>query len=171
MADSVDDISVSNKKERVPWSEASLGFLFLRLWIGFRLLFAGLDKFMDFKTGEWSMEYYNNKMEAISGLIKENSLVLNNIPGLGENSKLIEFFFDLYSKSLGWGLLIIGATLILGIFTRLSLVAAGFLFLTLSIGLMMLPDDDGIAYLGIHVGLVAAALIMSRHSKLNLTPW
>jgi hypothetical protein len=40
-------------KVKVPWSGATWGFLLIRLWVGFRMLLAGVDKFE--KDGDLSL--------------------------------------------------------------------------------------------------------------------
>jgi hypothetical protein len=66
-------------------------------------------------------------------------------------------------------LLTFGVTLILGILPRTSIFMAGITFMLLSIGLMSMPDNEGIATLGIHVGLCAVALCLVKQARFNLT--
>jgi thiosulfate dehydrogenase [quinone] large subunit len=164
-----------------PWSGATWGFLLIRLWVGFRMLLAGVDKFE--KDGELSLETYAETTEKLRSLIVDNGRILNSTmesfftfilrqestPEWAE--KTLSFCVNTFAYSLGWILIANGALLILGIFSRINLILAGLIYLGLSIGLMSLPDEEGIAWLGIHMGLVALALSVSRCSKLNLTPW
>ena len=80
------------------------------------------------------------------------------------------FKFDLwFAMALPYLLLVFGALLVAGILPRTSLFMAGITFMLLSIGLMSMPDNEGIAALGIHVGLVAVALCLVRQARFNLT--
>ncbi len=168
-------------KVKVPWTGATCGFLLIRLWVGFRMLLSGVDKFE--KDGELSLETYSTTTEGLRQLIIEHGRILDSTmhsfftfilrmddtPDWAE--KTLSFCVNTFAYSLGWLLIVNGALLILGIFTRFNLFLAGLIFLVLSIGLMSLPDEQGVAWLGIHIGLVALALSMSRWCKLNLTPW
>ena len=58
--------------------------------------------------------------------------------------------------------------LLVGLGTRVSLFLQGLLYIGLTAGLILIKQDDGIAWLGIHVALVAFALILSQHNRLCL---
>ena len=75
---------------------------------------------------------------------------------------------DLYAKPLGYVLLGVGAWVIIGLLSELSLFAAGLVFLSLGIGLATLPDDTEVVLIGIHILIVAAALSTSRHKNFSL---
>ncbi|CAN5207527.1 hypothetical protein BH23VER1_BH23VER1_10190 [soil metagenome] len=143
-------------REKVPFSELTLAYWSLRLWIGLRLFLAGVDKFKG--PDGYRMEYYGPKMNAIGGTITEHSF-------------LPSWATQAFALPLGFALMIVGAMVLLGLFNRLSLFVGGLLFIGLAFGLMLLPDDEGSLYLGLHVGLVAAALALVRHNKLAITRW
>lgn len=162
-------------------TEATWGFLVLRLWIGFRMLFAGAEKFYaqvdvdGVPTYKFAWRNTEQTAQAIYGTIAEHAFLPLN-PAIFSNTFFgtqygeEHFLYQLdlgmwFAMALPWLLLVFGAFLILGILPRLSLTVAAFVFMLLSIGLMALPDNDGIAYLGIHIGLVAAALLMVRHAR------
>jgi thiosulfate dehydrogenase [quinone] large subunit len=44
----------------------------------------------------------------------------------------------------------------------------GLIYIALSVGLILINQPDGISYLGIHVALVAMALLLAKHNKLAL---
>ena len=56
-------------------------------------------------------------------------------------------------------------TLLIGLGTRVSLFAQWLLYVMLTVGLILIHQDDGISWLGIHVALVAFALILAKHNK------
>lgn len=171
-------------------TEATWGFLFLRLWIGFRMLFAGAEKFyakvLDPETEleEYKFAWGNAKVTAeenIHKVVADNAFLPLNpqdffVKVFGADPEKISFLeplkFDLwFAMALPYLLLVFGATLILGIVPRVSLFMAGITFMLLSIGLMSLPDNEGIAFLGIHVGLVAVALCLIKQARFNLTKY
>jgi len=59
--------------------------------------------------------------------------------------------------------------LLLGLWTRLSLVLMAVLYTLLMVGLLLIHQEDGVAWLGIHLGLVAFALTLARHNRFALT--
>ncbi len=137
--------------------ELSLANLLLRLWIGLRLFFAGLDKFRA-GSGEdatFSLENYEKKMQAIANLTHENGFLSQNL-------------CDLYAKPLGYLLIIGGVWAVLGLFSRLGVFFCGLLFLSLGVGLATLPDDAEVVYIGVHILIAAAALATNPYNKLSL---
>jgi hypothetical protein len=169
-------------------TEATWGFLLLRLWIGFRMLFAGAEKFWaktipvegteDLKYGfSWANANYTAK-ENIYQVVADNQFLplnpYNLLVRFGVDPDKIGFLemfkFDLwFAMALPYLLLTFGVTLILGILPRTSIFMAGITFMLLSIGLMSMPDNEGIATLGIHVGLCAVALCLVKQARFNLT--
>ncbi len=137
--------------------DLALANLLLRLWIGLRMLFAGLDKF---RAGSgvdatFNLENYQKKMEAIAKLTHGNGFLPQNL-------------CDLYAKPLGYLLLIGGVWAVLGLFSRLGLFFCGLVFLSLGVGLATLPDDTEVLYIGVHILIVAAALATNPHNKFSL---
>ena len=76
----------------------------------------------------------------------------------------------LFAGSLGYVLLALGVALLLGLKTRVSLVLMGLFYVALAFGLMAVQEDQGVAWLGIYVGLVAGALLLVRHDRFALWP-
>ena len=130
---------------------------FLRMWIGMRLLFAGLTKWKgeNEETGlaEFSPSHGAKVMENITGVMKANT----PIP-----EKMLEH----YATFLPWALVITGIWVIIGLFTRLSLIAAGAVILSLSLGLMLLPDDVDAVRRGVELIVIALALVTVKHNIL-----
>jgi len=69
---------------------------------------------------------------------------------------------------LGPAFIILGITLLLGIATRISLFLQGILYIALTIGLMLINQPDGVSWLGIHIALVAMALVLADHNRFAL---
>lgn len=128
----------------------------LRMWIGMRLMFAGLTKFLK-KNEEGTFEFNTENAAA----------TMENITGPMKNFTAIpEWAIDQFATVLPWALLIIGCWLIVGLFSRIALFAAGGLILSLSMGLMMLPDDVAAVQRGVEILVIALALITVKHNIL-----
>ena len=132
--------------------------LILRLWIGLRLFMAGVDKF---RSGDgagnvtFSMENYATKTARIAKLMSDNSFLPANM-------------CDMYAKSIGYVLLVVGAWVVVGLCTEFSLLVAGFTVLSLGFGLASLPDDTEVVYIGVHILVIAAALATCRNKGISL---
>lgn len=131
-------------------ADAEWAFLGLRLFLAFRWFFAGIEKFGS--PGNYSFENYYNKMGGMAGGIADSSL----IPG---------FAAKLFALPMGYIMLILSVTILLGVKMRISLIASLFLYVGLSIGLMATNEQHGIAWLGIHVILSVMALKMVTNAK------
>ena len=127
---------------------------FLRMWIGMRLMFAGLTKFyVKNEEGGWNFDPENAKY------------VMSNITSTMEtNTAIPKFMLDQYSTVLPWALLVVGASVMFGFFTRISLFLAGALVLSLSFGLMLLPDDTAAVERGVEIIVVGLALMTVKHN-------
>lgn len=147
--------------------------LLLRLWIGLRLLGAGIDKWrsgtcwgfkgagpdgteIDIARGvTFTAENYDKKLANIAKLTFDKGF-------------LPKPMCDMYAQPLGYILLGVGAWVIVGLLSEFSLLAAGFVFLSLGVGLATLPDDTEVVLIGIHILIVAAALATSKHKNFSL---
>ncbi|MDR2430036.1 MAG: hypothetical protein LBD14_03935 [Puniceicoccales bacterium] len=72
-------------------------------------------------------------------------------------------------NTLGYILIALGATLLLGIGTRISLLAQGLLYTALTAGFIIITKEPGssagITMLGVHIVLVVAALLLVKHNR------
>jgi thiosulfate dehydrogenase [quinone] large subunit len=87
---------------------------------------------------------------------------------LANEALLPSFALTAFDKLLGPALILTGVMLLLGLGTRISLFAQGLIYVALTAGLIMLRQDDGISWLGIHAALVALALMLAQHNKFAL---
>lgn len=156
----------------------SLGFLILRAWLGLRALLAGVEKFGAYKTIQQPI------IDPTTGQADPNAVVdvkvkfyaLANYAGVpaGLKSKFANeallpgFALNLFDKVLGPVLILTGVMLLLGIGTRTSLFVQGLIYVSLTVGLILINQPDGISWLGIHVALVTMALMLAKHNKLAL---
>jgi thiosulfate dehydrogenase [quinone] large subunit len=135
--------------------EYAAAFLILRLFLGLRTLLAGLEKYE--RNGTYSIKTYTENMDHMAQGITGASF----LPLLATRN---------FAHALGYLLILFGAMILLGIKPRVSLFLAGLLYVGLSFGLMVVQENEGVAWLGIHVGLFAAALVLVRHSRFSLWP-
>jgi len=124
------------------------------MWIGMRLMFAGLTKFLN-KTDDGGWKFDQEKAGNVMGSITET---------MKANTAIPEIMLNQYATVLPWALLIVGAAVMLGIFTRISLFLAGGLVLSLSFGLMLLPDDAAAVERGVEIIVVGLALMTVKHN-------
>jgi thiosulfate dehydrogenase [quinone] large subunit len=135
--------------------EYTWAFLILRLFLGLRTFFEGVEKFE--LGGTYSFANYYQNMGKMA-------------QGITANSFLPLWATRNYAHSLGYVLLILGAALLLGVKTRITLVLTGLLYVSLAFGLMAVQENEGVAWLAIYVGLIAGALVLVRHDRLCAWP-
>ena len=131
-------------------SEYTSAFLLLRIFLGLRTFLAGLEKFEG--KGTYSFQnYYENMSRMASGITGASFLPL--------------WATKNFAMSLGYLLIIFGVGILLGLKTRITLFITGLLYVGLSFGLMAVQEGEGVAWLGVHVGMFAAALVLVRHNR------
>ena len=157
----------------------TLAFWVLRAWLGIRALLTGIEKFGAYKT------FQKPSIDPTTGLADPNLVIdvkvkfysLANYSGIPASLKtkfasealLPQFALTAFDRMLGPVLIATGLMLLLGIGTRLSLFLQGLIYVSLTVGLILIKQDDGVSWLGIHVALVAFALVLAKHNKLTLT--
>jgi len=157
-------------------ADAGLAFLLLRGWLGIRAVQTGIEKFSAFRTVQKPLVDPVTGMEDPSGAlveVKEKFYALANYSGIPASLKdkfaaeplLPQMAMRPFDKCLGPALIATGLMLLLGLGTRVSLFAQGLIYIALSFGLILIKQDDGVAWLGIHVALVALALLLARHNR------
>ena len=134
--------------------EYTAAFLVLRLWLGLRTLFAGLEKFES--GGSFSFENYYKNMGRMA-------------KGISDASVLPLWATKTFAMFLGYLLIAFGLSLLVGFKTRCTLFFTGLLYTGLSFGLMAVQEGEGVAWLGVHVALVAFALVLVRHNRFALS--
>jgi thiosulfate dehydrogenase (quinone) large subunit len=161
--------------KKVAW-DFTFAFLALRLWLGFRALFVGIQKYAAYKSVAMPLIDPTTGQPDASGVminVSVKSYALANYAGIPVGLKdkfahdplLPKFAFVLFDKMLGPAFILAGIMLIIGLGTRLSLLIQGLLFIALTMGLVLIDANDGVAYLGIHIGLVAAAFLLVQHNR------
>jgi thiosulfate dehydrogenase [quinone] large subunit len=124
--------------------------LLLRLFLGLRALLAGVEKFES--GGVYSLENYAKNMERMA-------------TGITGASFLPLWTTRPFALSLGYVLIVLGVTILLGVKTRISLFLLGLVYVGLSFGLMAVQENEGVAWLAIHVLVTAVALVLVRYNR------
>jgi thiosulfate dehydrogenase [quinone] large subunit len=154
----------------------TFAFLALRLWLGVRALFVGIEKFAAYRSVAMPLLDPTTGQPDASGVmvnVNVKSYALANYAGIPAAltdkfsheplfPKLVLVAFD---RMLGPAFILTGIMLLIGLGTRLSLAAQGLLFIALTVGLVLIDQNDGVAWLGIHILVVAAAFVLAEHNR------
>jgi thiosulfate dehydrogenase [quinone] large subunit len=158
----------------------TFAYLVLRLWLGLRALLTGVEKYagvkiveeplldefgepdingamVEVKTKVYGMEHYHGLPPALADKFAAEPL----LPG---------WSLGLFDILLGPALIVLGITLLIGLAPRLTLFLQGLLYSGLTVGLVLLNESGGIAWLGLHVLLVVIALRLVQHDRFSVLP-
>ena len=156
----------------------SLAFLILRGWLGVRALLTGIEKFGAYKTiqkpfidpttGEADPNAVVEMKVKFYSLANYNGIPASLQSKFANESLLPHFALNAFNYALGPAFILTGLMLLLGLGTRISLFVQGLIYIALSVGLILIGQNDGISWLGIHVALIAFALMLAKNNKLAL---
>jgi len=156
----------------------SFAFLVLRGWLAVRAILTGIEKFGAYKSIQKPLLDANGQPDASGAVIdvKVKFYSLANYSGIPAGLKgkfaneglLPPFALTAFDKLLGPTLILTGVMLLIGLGTRISLFVQGLIYIALTVGLILIHQDDGVSWLGIHIALVALALMLAKHNKLAL---
>src|ERR1700722_3268263 len=173
MTDSTEGRLVPSR--RVNW-DFTFAFLALRLWLGVRALFVGIEKYGAYHSvAQPLIDPATGQPDASGVMVNVNikSYALANYTGIPAALKdkfapdplLPKFALVAFDRLLGPAFILTGFMLLIALGTRLSLLVQALLFIALTVGLVLIDQPDGAAYLGIHIGLVAGALLLAGHNR------
>lgn len=154
----------------------TFAFLVLRLWLGLRALFVGIEKFAAYHSVAVPLiDPATGQPDASGVMVNENikSYAWANYAGMSQALRdkfahdplLPKFALTAFDRMLGPAFILTGFMLLIGLGTRLSLLAQAALYIALTVGLVLIDQNDGVAYLGIHIALVAAALLLVQYNR------
>ena len=157
--------------------DLTLAFLVLRGWLGVRALLTGVEKYTSFKTIQKAVIDPVTGMEDPSGAMiemKQKAYAISSYAAIPASLRdkfaheplLPSVLTTPFYAALGPTLIVLGVMLIIGLGTRVSLFLQGLLYIGLTAGLILIKQDDGVAWLGIHVALIALALVLSKNNRL-----
>lgn len=152
----------------------TLGMLTVRIWLAVRAIQTGVEKFAGMKASDVSVNIDGQpNTYGLTESTTEKAYSFSNYHGVPEalakkfqaEPLIPEFFLKIYDIVLGPALLILGLTVLLGIATRISLFAMGLLYTSLTFGLILIKQDAGVAWLGIHIVMVTLALCLAKYNR------
>jgi thiosulfate dehydrogenase [quinone] large subunit len=160
---------------KVNWDFTN-AFLILRVWLAVRALFVGIAKFGVYKSVAMPLiDSATGQPDASGVMVNVNvkSYALANYAGMSTALRdkfaheplLPAFALKAFDLMLGPAFILTGIMLLIGLGTRLSLLAQAALYIALTVGLVLIDQNDGVAYLGIHIALVAGALLLAEHNR------
>lgn len=107
------------------------------------------------KAKEYAFSHYQGVPEPLYEALADEPLM----PG---------FALSIYSGLLGYALVAVGIMILAGIYSRVALLVSGLIWASLSVGLILLKQDAGIAWLGMHVALTVGALLLVKHNRFSV---
>ncbi|MFK7911009.1 MAG: hypothetical protein AB8F34_10480 [Akkermansiaceae bacterium] len=152
-----------------------LATLLLRLWLGVRALQTGIEKFsgkvMSTQPVEVDGEAYDPDLTEVAS---SKGYAFDNYSGIPASMKdtfkaeplMMNWTLNLFDKILGPALILLGLTIILGVGSRISLFLLGLIYVGLTWGLILIKQDSGVAWLAVHVIMIAMALQWEKHNRL-----
>jgi thiosulfate dehydrogenase [quinone] large subunit len=159
--------------------QTNLGLIYgawlLRAWLAVRAIQTGVEKFagmkgsdqpilIDGKVNEYGMTSATNIKEyALSHYHGVPEALMKKFT---DEPLMLKWALPLYDKVLGPALIILGLTILLGIASRTSYFLLGLLYVSLTWGLVLIKEDSGVAWLGIHMIMIVMALWLSKYNRL-----
>jgi thiosulfate dehydrogenase [quinone] large subunit len=149
--------------------------LLLRLWLGVRALQTGIEKFAGKVMSEQPVEVDGEAYDPdLTEVASTKGYSFDNYNGIPESMKdtfkgeplMMNWALNLFDKVLGPLLILLGITILLGVANRVSLFILGLIYVGLTWGLILIKQDAGIAWLGVHIVMVAMALNWANHNRL-----
>jgi thiosulfate dehydrogenase [quinone] large subunit len=161
------------------------GALLLRLWLAVRAIQTGIEKYAGTLASDQPVKIdgvANTQDLLSSASAKEYALShYHGVPqGLVDKFKaeplmksytVMDYTIDplkIYDIILGPALVVLGVTILLGIASRTSLFLLGLLYISLTWGLILIKQDDGISWLGVHMILIVMALMLSHYNRCTI---
>ena len=155
----------------------SIALFLIRFWLGIRVLISGVEKFSGTVSGDQPVNIDGDENSyGLTEATSSKTYGLEFYSGIPDSLKtkfageplLPEWMLAPFNLILGPLLIVLGITILLGIFTRISLFVLGLVFTALTVGLVLIKQDAGVAWLGIHIILIATALFYSDKDRLVL---
>jgi thiosulfate dehydrogenase [quinone] large subunit len=158
------------------------GALLLRFWLAIRAIQTGIEKYAGSvgsdqlvkidgvantqgltstdSAKEYALSHYHGVPAALLKKFEAEPLMSSyTVMGIHINP------LKIYDVILGPTLLVLGLTILLGIANRTSLFLLGLLYISLTWGLILIKQDDGVSWLGVHMILIVMALMLADHNR------
>ena len=153
------------------------GALLLRLWLAVRAIQTGVEKYAGTKAADQIVNVDGAPNEyglTAAGSVKQYALEnYHGVPAalmkkFEAEPLMLKFALPLYDKVLGPALIILGLTILVGFAYRTSLFLLGLLYISLTWGLILIKQDDGVSWLGVHMIMIVMALALANHNRLAI---
>ncbi len=174
--------AASSDSKCCKWSDWSWAAILLRLCAGVLLLLSGTDKFKSATNpATYSLDnYYGTDAQLAEGYVPKAVKIVNvvytnsgldnadKLPGGVKTANALAWSFYEFGKVLPWLMIVSGLMILLGVFSRLAYFIGGFVWISLLIGQLLLPDAQIISYL-LEIFIVhVAALAMLEHDRFHV---
>ncbi|MGB0743441.1 MAG: hypothetical protein ACPGSB_02845 [Opitutales bacterium] len=156
---------------------ATCAMLMLRLWLGLRCLQAGIEKYAGIVyisrpavvDGEPDPNGMENIIELKQYALKNYSGIPSSLSDKFKLEPLVsDFSLVFYNYTLGPALILVGLCVLIGFATRVSLLAMGLIYTSLTYGLILINQASGIAWLGTHIILITLALLLATYNRFEI---
>lgn len=164
-----------NAGPKVNW-DFTFAFLVLRLWLGVRALFVGIQKYAAYHSVATPLIDPTTGQPDASGVmvnVNVKSYALANYAGMASSLKdkfshdplFPKFALVAFDRMLGPAFILTGIMLLIGLGTRISLIVQALIYIALTVGLVLIDQNDGVAWLGIHVALLSGAFLLASNNR------
>ena len=152
----------------------TLGMLTLRIWLGLRAIQTGIEKFAGSKANSsvvdidgvpnsyWLTEDGADKFYSFS---EYHGVPVPLYDKFASEPLVPTWGLNLYDTILGPVLILLGLGILFGIAQRISLFVMGLVYTSLTFCLILIKQDAGIAWLGVHIIMVVMALALAKYNK------
>ena len=169
-------MSQENEKQK-PNMALVYGSLLARLWLAVRAIQTGIEKYAGISVAtkpvniagqpndyglvaatpvkEYGFSHYHGVPQALYKKFEAEPL-------------MTDFALKIYDAILGPALILLGLSILVGFAYRSSLMLLGLLYISLTWGLILIKQDAGVAWLGVHMILVVMALMLAEHNRLSV---
>jgi thiosulfate dehydrogenase [quinone] large subunit len=154
------------------------GSLLARVWLGVRALQTGIEKYAGVKTVTKPNEVDGvANTEGIEAAVESaKAYAMSSYKGVPEGMMpmfekeplMMKWMLPIYDKVLGPALIILGLTILLGIAYRSSLFVLGLLYVSLTWGLILIKQDEGVSWLGVHMIIIIAGLALAQYNRCSI---
>lgn len=153
------------------------GALILRGWLAVRAIQTGVEKYSGIKLTDQAVPLDGVPNEqGLTAAASAKAYALANYHGVPKGlydkfagePLMPKMMLPLYDKVLGPALIVLGLTILLGFAYRTSLFLLGGLYISLTWGLILIKQDDGVSWLGVHMILIVMALMLAEHNRFSI---
>ncbi len=152
------------------------GALLLRLWLAVRAIQTGIEKYAGTNLTDQPVKIDGTpNADGLTSATAVKEYALSHYHGVpGALMKKFEaepifmklnFALSIYDWILGPMLLALGLLILLGGAVRTSLFLLGMVYVSLTWGLVLIKQDDGVSWLGVHMILIVMALWLSEYNR------